>query len=95
MFTQGCARTVPFRTISLVPGEPRLLSSFSGVHYKTDAEEFYRGRRFHNRKDLARKLKRWEKEYNEQRPHFALKGKTTAERVLELARKSQTVRDHP
>lgn len=32
--------------------------------HKTDAEEFYRGRSFRNREDLARKLKRWEKEYN-------------------------------
>ena len=43
--------------------------------YKTDAEESYRGKTFHNKKDLTRKLKRWEQEYNEDRPHLALKGK--------------------
>jgi transposase InsO family protein len=44
--------------------------------HKTDSEEFYRGRNFRHKKDLARKLKRWEVEYNEDRPHLALKGKT-------------------
>ncbi len=61
--------------------------------HKTDAEEFYRGRTFHNKKDLARKLKRWEKEYNEDRPHLALEGKTPAERVHQLAQPSKSVRD--
>jgi len=50
-------------------------------------------KRFHNKKDLTRKLKRWEKEYNEDRPHLALKGKTPAERVCELAQPSEPVRD--
>ncbi len=61
--------------------------------HKTDEDEFYRDRKFKNRKDLTRKLKRWEEEYNEGRPHLALKGKTPAERVLELARPSQPVRN--
>jgi transposase InsO family protein len=39
--------------------------------HKTDSEEFYRGRHFRHKKDLARKLKRWEAEYNEDRPHLA------------------------
>src|SRR6266851_4581990 len=50
-------------------------------------------KRFHNKKDLTRKLKRWEKEYNEDRPHLALKGKTPAERVCELAQPSEPVKD--
>lgn len=61
--------------------------------HKTDEEEFYRGRRFRNRKDLVRKLKQWEREYNEHRPHLALSGKTPAERVLELARTSHPIRN--
>jgi transposase InsO family protein len=61
--------------------------------HKTDAQEFYQGRRFHNRRDLARKLKRWESEYNERRPHLALEGKTPAERVRELAQPSEPVRN--
>lgn len=63
--------------------------------HKTDAEEFYRGRSFRNREDLARKLKRWEKEYNQDRPHLALEGKTPAERVRELAQQSpsEPIRD--
>jgi transposase InsO family protein len=65
----------------------------AGLRDQTDAEEFYRGRVFHNKKDLARKLKRWEREYNEDRPHLALEGKTPAERVHELAQPSKSVRD--
>jgi len=41
---------------------------------KTDSEEFYRGRSFKNKRDLRRKIKRWETQYNEGRPHLALKG---------------------
>ena len=58
--------------------------------HKTDSEEFYQGRRFKNRADLARKLRRWEAQYNEDRPHLALKGKTPAERVRELTPRSQS-----
>jgi transposase InsO family protein len=43
--------------------------------HKTDQQEFYEGKQFRSRKQLARKLKRWETEYNERRPHLALKGK--------------------
>jgi hypothetical protein len=41
----------------------------------------------------ARKLRRWDAEYNEDRPHLALKGKTLAERVRELVQPSKFVRD--
>jgi transposase InsO family protein len=61
--------------------------------HKTDAEEFYRGKYFRHRKDLARKLKRWESEYNEDRPHLTLKGKTPAERVRELVLSTKTAKD--
>jgi hypothetical protein len=40
---------------------------------------------FKNRKDLVRTLKRWETQYNENRPHLAWNGKTSAERVREPA----------
>lgn len=61
--------------------------------HKTDSEEFYRGKHFKNRKDLVRKLKRWEVQYNEDRPHLALKGQTPAERLRELAQPSEPVRN--
>ncbi|HYL62821.1 MAG TPA: hypothetical protein VE077_09380 [Candidatus Methylomirabilis sp.] len=38
-------------------------------------------------------MKRWETEYNEDRPHLALDGKTPAERVRELVQSSEPVRD--
>jgi transposase InsO family protein len=61
--------------------------------HKTDSEEFYQGRHFKHKRDLARKLKRWETEYNEDRPHLALKGKTPAERVRELVQAPKSVSD--
>ena len=47
--------------------------------HKTDSQEFYQGRHFKHKRDLARKLKRWETEYNEDRPYLALQGKTSGE----------------
>ena len=44
------------------------------------AEEFYRGRHFRHKRDLTRKLKKWEAEYN-------------AEQVQELTRPSKSVKD--
>jgi transposase InsO family protein len=61
--------------------------------HKTDSEEFYQGRHFKHKKDLVRKLKRWEAEYNEDRPHLALKGKTPAERVHELVPSSKPAKE--
>jgi transposase InsO family protein len=40
------------------PASPEVNGKVERSH-KTDAEEFYRGRQFRNRKQLARKLKRW------------------------------------
>src|SRR5713101_1507491 len=74
------------------PGCPEVNGKVERSH-KTDAEEFYRGRCFRNKKDLSRKLKRWEAQYNGDRPHLALKGKTPSERVRELTRPSESVRD--
>lgn len=74
------------------PGCPEVNGKVERSH-KTDAEEFYREKRFRNRKDLAQKLRRWEKEYNEDRPYLALRGKTPAERVRELARPFKSVED--
>jgi transposase InsO family protein len=61
--------------------------------HKTDSQEFYQGRHFRHKRDLARKQKRWETEYNEDRPHLALKGKTHAERLRELNRPSRPAKD--
>jgi transposase InsO family protein len=74
------------------PGCPEVNGKVVRSH-KTDSEEFYRGRRFRHKKDLARKMKRWEAEYNEDRPHLALKGKTPAERVRELVQPSKRAKD--
>jgi len=74
------------------PGCPEVNGKVERSH-KTDSQEFYQGRHFKHKRDLARKLRRWETEYNEDRPHLALKGRTPAERVRELARPSQPVRD--
>jgi transposase InsO family protein len=74
------------------PGCPEVNGKVEGSH-KTDAEEVYRAKKFHNKRDLARKLKRWETEYNENRPHLALEGKTPAERIRELAQPSKPVSD--
>ena len=74
------------------PASPEVNGKVERSH-KTDQQEFYNPQRFRNRKDLARKLKRWEREYNEQRPHLALEGKTPAERVAQLAQPSHTARN--
>ena len=74
------------------PGCPEVNGKVERSH-KTDSEEFYRGRQFRHKNDLARKLKRWESEYNEHRPHLALRGKTPAERLRELVQQSTAVRD--
>lgn len=74
------------------PGCPEVNGKVERSH-KTDSQEFYQGRHFKHKRDLARKLKRWETEYNEDRPHLALNGKTPAERVRELVQPSTPVRD--
>jgi hypothetical protein len=53
----------------------------------------FKNYKFNNKKDLTRKLKRWETEYNEDRPHLALAGKTPAERVHELAQPPKSAKD--
>ncbi|PYU06184.1 MAG: hypothetical protein DMG33_08730, partial [Acidobacteria bacterium] len=40
-----------------------------------------------------RKLRRWEREYNEDRPHLALDGKTPAERVRELVQPPNSAKE--
>ena len=81
-----------FPTATSLPDVLRLNGKVERSH-KTDSEEFYRGKHFRHKKDLARKLKRWEAEYNEDRPHLALKGKTPAERVHELVQPSRPAKD--
>ena len=48
------------------------------------------GKHFRHKRDLARKLKKWEAEYNDDRPHLALKGQTPAERVRRTRSAIQT-----
>ena len=74
------------------PGCPEVNGKVKRSH-KTDSEEFYQGRHFKHKRDLARKLKRWETVYNEDRPHLALKGKTPGERLRELTQSSGTAKD--
>lgn len=65
------------------PGCPEVNGKVERSH-RTDGEEFYRRTTFRTPGELAAKLRRWEHEYNHQRPHLALAGKTPAERVCEL-----------
>jgi transposase InsO family protein len=62
--------------------------------HKTDSEKFYRGRSFKNKKEIpVESSELWETQYNEDRPHLALKGKTPAETVRELGRQPQFAKD--
>ena len=74
------------------PGCPEVNCKVERSH-KTDSEEFYQERSFKNKRDLCRKVKRWETQYNEDRPHLALNGKTPAERVHELVGQPKTAKD--
>jgi transposase InsO family protein len=65
------------------PGCPECNGKVERSH-RTDEDEFYRRSSIRDAADLARKLKRWEREYNERRPHLALAGATPAERLCEL-----------
>lgn len=51
--------------------------------HRTDQEEFYSINRFVSVTHCIKLLKEWEKEYNEQRPHMALDGKTPKEYLME------------
>jgi transposase InsO family protein len=74
------------------PGCPEVNGKVERSH-KTDSQEFYQGRHFKHKRDLARKLKKYETEYNEDRPHLVLKGKTPAGQVRELVPPSQPARN--
>ncbi|MCW5619573.1 MAG: transposase family protein [Burkholderiales bacterium] len=65
------------------PGCPEVNGKVERSH-RTDEEEFYGRTTFRSPQELRRALRDWEVEYNERRPHLALKGKTPAERLLEL-----------
>jgi transposase InsO family protein len=78
--------------IHIPPGCPEVTGKVERSH-KTDSKEFYQGRHFKHERDLARKLKKWETEYNEDRPHLALKGMTPAECLRELNQPLFTARD--
>jgi transposase InsO family protein len=54
--------------------------------HKTDQAEFYGINRFVSISHCVRLLKQWEKEYNEDWPHMALKGKTPREYLEEKLR---------
>jgi transposase InsO family protein len=51
--------------------------------HRTDEEEFYRTKKFVSIQHCIRLLRDWEREYNEQRPHMALRGKTPQEYLTE------------
>jgi transposase InsO family protein len=51
--------------------------------HRTDEEDLYRTKRFVSIGHCIGLLKQGEKEYNEERPHMALKGKTPKEYLLE------------
>jgi len=74
------------------PGCPEVNGKVERSH-KTDSEEFYRGKYFRHKKGLARKLKKWEAEYNDDRPAPGARGQTPAERVRELIQPSKSVRN--
>lgn len=51
--------------------------------HRTDEEEFYRTKRFVSIKHCMQLLREWETEYNTERPHMSLKGKTPYEYLQE------------
>lgn len=65
------------------PGCPEVNGKVERSH-RTDADEFYRRATFNTRAELSRLLADWEREYNRDRPHLALHGKTPTERLSEL-----------
>jgi transposase InsO family protein len=60
------------------PRTPRLNGKVERSH-RTDEREFYSKQKFSDAEDLDKKLSAWQKEYNEERIHMALQGKTPAE----------------
>ncbi len=52
--------------------------------YRTDAEELYRRVTFTSLAELQAKLRQWETEYNQERPHLAMKGDAPAELLREF-----------
>jgi transposase InsO family protein len=60
------------------PRTPRLNGKVERSH-RTDEQEFYTKQKFLDEEDLAKKLSSWQREYNEERFHMSLQGKTPAE----------------
>lgn len=60
--------------------------------HRTDGEEFYEVNRFVSIQHCINLLKEWEKEYNEQRPHMALQGKTPKEYLTEKLKNHVSIR---
>jgi transposase InsO family protein len=54
--------------------------------HRTDSEEFYGVNRFVSIQHCMRLLKKWEREYNYDRPHMSLGGKTPGEYLAEKLR---------
>jgi hypothetical protein len=71
---------------------PQLTWHLSDLH--TSHKHILQERHLKYKRDSARKLRKWETEYNDNPPHLALKGKTPAERVRELVRPPTSVREH-
>lgn len=71
-------------------GHKRVPPGCPGVHatvernHRTDEDGFCRRGRFRTRRELLRKLRGWEWEYNHRRLHLGIGGQTHAERLAEL-----------
>lgn len=64
------------------PRTPRLNGKVERSH-RTDEQEFYGKTKFQDFQELQKKLSEWEKHYNLERMHMALKGQTPGERLKE------------
>lgn len=65
------------------PGCPEENGKVERSH-RTDQEEFYNNHQFKDETELIEKVAEWEKEYNYDRPHMALKGLTPGEKLHKI-----------
>jgi transposase InsO family protein len=70
----------------IYPGCPNQNGKVERSH-RTDEEEFYRRYQFNNAQELETRIEEWEKEYNFNRPHMALKGLTPGEKLHKMITK--------
>jgi len=55
-----------------------------------DEEEFYRKYQFSDAQELKARVNKWEKEYNFDRPHMALKGLTPGKKLHKILKEINT-----